>query len=1308
MIPDRRRSQVITFYSFKGGVGRTMALANVAWILASTGRRVLAVDWDLESPGLHRYFSPFLRDRDLRHSPGVINATMRFSAAATRADSPLNSDEIRDLAKIKDFATSLERYDFPKGGSIDFVPAGEQVAEYSRMVSHFDWDHFYTRLNGEEFLLALADDMRRNYDIALIDSRTGLSDNAGICTVALPDAVVNCFGFNNQSIEGAVAIARNIRRLRPRGVRMFPVPTRVEDGETAKLDRRRSLAQQRFAEYVAALGYSDASKYWGSVEIPYKVFYAYEETLAAFGDRSHQEGTLLAAYERLASELVGERCTLAAISEASRQAWAAEFEHRGVANPDNILIAYIPRDRIWAEWVQHQLRAAGQRCAMQDMTGQVNVAEAMSRVDRLIVLLSRESMHTPQILTWWDAGGKREAPGAGRFLVSVRVDGYPLQHPFDARESVEMVNLDGRRARQALLNRLAMRDVLEAEGLGPAAPTPRFPFEPARVWQVPARNTNFVGRDAALEELRGRLNSSNAMAGPAVLQGIGGVGKTQIATEYLHRFAADYDIAWWISADQPAMIVTALADLAQKLELPIAGRADEQVQSVLESLRLGVPFDNWVIVFDNHTMDPELLRPYLPTGNGDVIVTTPGQEWSRQAWTLDVNVFDRSESVSLLMRRVGGLTADDADSIAAKLGDLPLAIEQAAALLEATAMSAASYLEILDEHMARILNEPPPPGYRHAVAETWRLSQRRLREKTPAAAFLVELCSFLSPEPIPTDLFDSAGMVEALATVDTNLRDKLMRSSLVREITRFGLARVDSVVWSDHPVRALKMHRLVQSVIRSDLPEQVRVIRQGQVHVILANARPGEPTDQKNWPAYQGLLAHLEPSDTLASPEPESRQLVIDTVRYLRYRGDYAGAQGLAERALALWVPKFGEDDLYVLRIRSELANTLLEHGEYPRSIETYADIVQRMSGSLGPTHPYTLVALGGQAAAYRGIGKYAEARLLDERTFTAWHAAQGGDGERTLMAANNLAISLRLMGDFAGAKLRDEDTLARYERTLAKGHRWTLLSRVAYGRDLREVGELVQSQAVLESVLTDCHKELGETDSITLSASKSLAVTLRRLGQTEESREVIDKTFAQYQRVFKHDHPNRLNCELEVACIESAQGNHEGAYTRARDVLERYQHAHGADHPFAMGAANDMAIFLLREGRFAEATPILEDAIDGFQARLPDHPYTVFCQMNLANARFAAGDIETARGLDEKCIGQLRRLFVNRSHPTLLAAAANLIASMRASGDQHGADALYDNTYRIAEDNYGAQYPHTVAIREGERINSDIEPPET
>jgi MinD-like ATPase involved in chromosome partitioning or flagellar assembly len=182
-----------------------MALANIAWILASMGKKVLVMDWDLESPGLHRYFHPFLSDEDLRSHEGILDLIVKYADATLQSNGSV--DRLSELAQAQSCAVSLE-WDFPSGGILDFVSAGRQDESYSIRVSTFDWDSFWSHLDGGSFLDALARDVRSNYDFVLIDSRTGLSDTAGICIFQLPDIVVCCFSMNRQSIDGSVAVVR--------------------------------------------------------------------------------------------------------------------------------------------------------------------------------------------------------------------------------------------------------------------------------------------------------------------------------------------------------------------------------------------------------------------------------------------------------------------------------------------------------------------------------------------------------------------------------------------------------------------------------------------------------------------------------------------------------------------------------------------------------------------------------------------------------------------------------------------------------------------------------------------------------------------------------------------------------------------------------------------------------------------------------------------------------------------------------------------------------------------------------------------
>ena len=318
--------RILTFYSYKGGTGRSMAVANIAWLLACAGRRVLAIDWDLEAPGLHRYFRPFLIDEEVTASDGLMDLVDNYASEAIR---PLKKGETRDpqwyvpYADFSDYIVSINFPHFRAGGKIDFLPAGRQGNHYALLVSSFNWQNFYDRLGGGGFIEAFKNQARSLYDYVLIDSRTGVSDTAGICSVQLPDSLVVCFTYNNQSIKGASAVARSatvsheklvdekLSLLRSgkstntsvedltRPYRVFPVPMRVDSGESDRLAIRQAFARHSFAGLIDHVGLEAVSGTWKSVEVPHTSFYSYEEVLAAFKDDAYDPKTVLAALLRL-------------------------------------------------------------------------------------------------------------------------------------------------------------------------------------------------------------------------------------------------------------------------------------------------------------------------------------------------------------------------------------------------------------------------------------------------------------------------------------------------------------------------------------------------------------------------------------------------------------------------------------------------------------------------------------------------------------------------------------------------------------------------------------------------------------------------------------------------------------------------------------------------------------------------------------------------------------------------------------------------------------------------------------------------
>lgn len=329
MAAQRRRGRVITFYSYKGGTGRSMALANVAWVLAAAGRRVLVIDWDLEAPGLHRYFRPFLMDQELVATDGLMDLIDRYTTEAIQPlpeGESLAPDWWEPLADFEDFTVTLDYPHFPQGGQIDFLPAGRQTEAYALKVNAFNWQNFYDRLGGGGFLEAVKERAVAGYDYVLIDSRTGVSDTAGICTVQLPDTLVVCFTYNNQSIKGAAAAAASAKarrkafdeertRLTPAGTggdrledlpppyRVLPIPTRADYGERERLTLRQAMAREVFGPLLDVTSATEAQQYWSDVEIQHEPFYSYEEVLSPFKDDANDPRRILASFVRIASHV---------------------------------------------------------------------------------------------------------------------------------------------------------------------------------------------------------------------------------------------------------------------------------------------------------------------------------------------------------------------------------------------------------------------------------------------------------------------------------------------------------------------------------------------------------------------------------------------------------------------------------------------------------------------------------------------------------------------------------------------------------------------------------------------------------------------------------------------------------------------------------------------------------------------------------------------------------------------------------------------------------------------------------------------
>jgi tetratricopeptide (TPR) repeat protein len=1298
---DDHCGQIVTFYSYKGGTGRTMALANVAWILASCGKSVLAVDWDLEAPGLHKFFRPFLDESVVAATPGVIEIINDYASAAV-SPAPRPDNWHLEYADVMRHAVSLEWY-FPGSGTLDFLSAGRQNRDYSSAVASLDWDNFYERLGGGRFFRAMRESMKRNYDYVLIDSRTGLSDVADICTIELPDVLVVCFTLNDQSIDGASEVARQIgRRYRDRDIRVLPVPMRVEDGEKEKLDAGRALARVKFDGVPQGLAAEDAARYWASVEVPYKPYYAFEETLATFGDDPGSPTSMLSCFERLTEAITGEYLTMPAMPEDLRLHYKEAFTRRAPTVAMDVVVSYAPEDRMWADWIEAVLQRAGfrviRRSAGTEEPFTMRDAGRRRTIQRVVVVLSAAYMTSARAKEFWREVSAPDPGGNLSSLVPLRVSDAHLIPPFTVGAVVDIARLRAEQAEAALLRAL--------DRPGPAARGPgladeaRFPGTVPAIWNVPPRNAFFTGRSSVLEQVRDAMTRAGLTIVLAqALYGLGGVGKTQIALEYAHRFMADYDLVWWIAADRADAITSSLADLAIRLGLRAGDNLTDTAHDALEALRLD-PGRRWLLIFDN-AEDPKALEPYLPTGTGHVIVTSRNQAWSQLAEPLEVDVFTREESIAHLLRHVPDLAPEDADRVASALGDLPLAIEQAGAWLNQTGMPAATYVEQLATQSVRILSVSQPSDYPVSAAATWNLSFERLRERSPAAVRLLQLFAFFSPTPISMTLLYSDEMIAALLPYDESLAEKMLLGRVIRHISRFALVKVDQ------GTNSLQIHRLVQAVIRSQMSDAEQEEARHEVHKILVGTRPrrGDTDDPENWSRYNLIWPHLLPSEAETCEAPRTRQLLIDWVRYLWKNGEFDQALSLGQRLTDEWAMRSGRDDQQVLHLQYQIAHVLRSQGRFDEARDLDAYVLSRQREVLDPDHPHTLLTASGLATDLRALGDFRAALGSDQDTYDQFRQLFGEDHPSTLEVANNLAVSYRLVGDFLIARQIDDETLARRRLVLGPEHPDTLFSAAAVACDLREAGALRESVELYRTAYEAYRRVLGDDQLDSLRAGQGLAISLRKLGDHVEAMALAENIYEHCLLRYGRDSADTRSCALTLACSHASVDD----YPRARDltaaILGAYRQHLGDEHPTTLLAASNLATYLRAAGAVGEALALAESTRNAMADKLgEDHPSALCCAVNLANCHADLGQRDEAIALQRPTF-ELLAVKVGPRHPDTLACGANLAVTLRQAGQGDEADRLSERLLSQVAEVLGESHPDTVSLREWRRVDRELEP---
>ena len=503
---------------------------------------------------------------------------------------------------------------------------------------------------------------------------------------------------------------------------------------------------------------------------------------------------------------------------------------------------------------------------------------------------------------------------------------------------------------QGLIQGLSTGVQAELDKLGARPPADRAAGHPAAgpVLRLAPRPTFLAGREELLAELDARLAGGDG-ADPrvVVLSGLGGAGKTSVAVEYVHRHLAEVAVAWQFIAEDPAVLKAGFSELAAQLGARGPLDTRDPVTSVHGALA-AYP-RGWLLVFDN--ADPGSVTAFLPpAGRGRVLITSRDPFWP-PSQVLEVPVLDPDVAAVFLGNRTGDPAVQAARELAVELGGLPLALEQAAAYMQATGGTLAGYLASFRRRRPDMLARGEPTGYGKTVATTWSLAFGRLESSAPGAAGLLRLLAFCAPEAAPLHLLlqprpglaDQVGE-EVAPILAPLLEDDLAASDAIAALRGYSLI-------TQAGGGSVSVHRLVQAVTADQMPQVLAHEWHQAAAALIEAAIPGDTELPETWQVCAVLLPHAQAA--LADDSDGMARIA----NYLGSSGSYAAARDLQQKVLDARQSILGPDHPDTLNTRADLARWTGRAGARAAARDQFTALLPDRERVLGPDHPDTLNA---------------------------------------------------------------------------------------------------------------------------------------------------------------------------------------------------------------------------------------------------------------------------------------------------------------------------------------------------------------
>ena len=738
------------------------------------------------------------------------------------------------------------------------------------------------------------------------------------------------------------------------------------------------------------------------------------------------------------------------------------------------------------------------------------------------------------------------------------------------------------------------------------------------------------------------------------LMGMRGSGKTQLAAAVATRCKEEgWPSVAWIHAASRKEIIANLYEVALRFGIDASNNIPLEVivHRLLDQLR-SANERNRLFVFDN-VENPDDLRDLIPEGAGVrvIITTTRHLDWDDPEWLqLTVGAFEREQSVALLCERTGDTHREAADRIADALGDVPVAIAQAAATAKWGGYALSEYLDRLSHHpfessMSRLEGDDYPDAVGIALLMAYEQVLEQIRTRHPQreriAVSLLDALSLLAASGLPTHWLlrldgDSDAVHDTLS---------FLRSAAIFQESSDG----DKTI----------IHWL-----------------QGHVH------RETHLNDQKK----------LGEARTCAT----SVLSVTDVDRLENVEQRRHETHHLIEQLLSVTSQDYSHSLFSEPQVSSKLAETL--HDATSLGMSQLAlgltDSVTRACDALGPHHPDTLASRNNLAGTYRASGRLDKAIPLYEQTLEDSIRGLGTDNPSTLTSRLNLAGAYQAAGRLSEAIPLYEQVFSGRSRVLGPDHRSTLMSRDELAGAYREAGRFDEAITLKKQILADAMRIMGPDSPGASAARLKLADAYRDAGRLDEAVDVYEQILDDVARTLGLDHPDTLTARNQLAGAYREAGRLDKAIPLFEQNLDGRTRVLGPDHPGTLASRHSLAGAYQAAGRLHEAIPLYEQNLDDFTHLLgPDHPDTFTSRSTLAGAYQAAGRLHEAIPLYEQALKDRTRIL-GPHHPTTLITRNNLAVAYQAAGRLNEAITLHRQTLKDSTRSLGPHHPHTLTSR--------------